>query len=148
MNAYKNSIREYGWLSFCSFKPAEESVGEGEGRGEGLFPHPRPTPWISNRRRAARSCMHFESAANRDDAFRETLYSSEMPCIRSFLLFFFSNVRGASHFSKRAMRSPRRNIRRNWKGWNVTQRKMRCFVCRLLYSIRRVETRKLIASAQ
>lgn len=85
-------------LSLCSFRPAEENAGErvaGWGGGVGLFPPPRPTPWISNRRRAARSCMHLESTANRGDAFRETqrsLYSSER-ChgIRSasFTLFFF-----------------------------------------------------------
>lgn len=38
MNAYKNSIREYGWLSLCSFRPTEEKTGRmrpGEGSGEG-----------------------------------------------------------------------------------------------------------------
>jgi len=55
MNAYKNSIREYGWLS-------ASPVGGRTRRDAGDATYPRPPLWISNRRRAARSCMHFDES--------------------------------------------------------------------------------------
>lgn len=119
MNAYKNSILEYGWFSALP--------GRRGGRWKsGDATHPRPPPWISNRRRAARSCMHFDGGESRLCIPRETPLVDDAERVRSFVPFFWTFMAYRIFPSATcATRSPH-DIRRDWKGLSAT-RKIRCY---------------------
>lgn len=90
MNAYKNSIREYGWLSALSDRQEGAEVN-----AEGMLPIlDLRLEYLIDSVLLAHACT-----SNRGCAFHETLLVDDAVCSSVLFLFFF--FRGASYFSKR-----------------------------------------------
>jgi len=154
MNAYKNSIREYGRLSALPGRRKRRERDGTEVVARGMLPAlDLRLEYLIDSVLLAHACA--STAANRDGTFRETLLVRDaertlslslslslVPPFSSlfiylFFLFFPEHSRRASHFSKRNARDAivviSGGIEKD-RARDVTQNALFCLLCRLLCS--------------